>query len=671
MPQSPCYRPVDIRPVTGLMDSRSNPNDVPFGGYRFVENMAVTQRGKLCRMMGWIKAFGDSEVYNNQDLHDQLFGYTRQNITLLHEAVTPAGFSKLFAGTQNRIYAFNPSSGNWKVISDLLGGEAQSGCAEKRFYADSLGDTVILTNGVDKIMAHVIDQPAIEDNDQSVATIPDLEELNITRAKVVISWENHIFLMNVFQDGKWHPNRIIWSDRNRPTSFLPGEASLAGFQDLDSKDAILEARAVKGSMLIFTTNGIAQGDVAGAEQVFSFAKRWTPGDGRVGVLAYRNTLVSTGEELYYFGSDGIYKYSMFDQEPVRADWIHRSSNIIFDNIEKGRCAMHVGGYESDEKGQKRLWWSWGEVGDICPTRSMAYNVEYQFASHVDHGISAFLYHEPDTQQSLRDFILDNCICTLEELATYGDDFVKEGQFCYDEEERTCDAVPASYYSQTALTVGGVTSEDWTGEADSDSLFTILGNTTFADLCDSELTADECGSEKVFLFASTEDMCIKQTAEVAYREKCTDIDGCGLYSRLGYRSRMLSGAMDLRIPSDDKNVNRFAIEAHAQVETVPAQIKLLIGYASHAVDPLEASDLCAIIWDEQDTKSLKCLSDVSAAVHKAQGTRPNDEIEWPLYHTGRYLYFDLVILNSEVEPEDTGGVVCFSRFTFDAVAEPRC
>ena len=676
MPYSPGFKSVHIKPVTGVMDLRSEPDEVPVGGYRYVKNFHIDLNKRLRRIPGWTRAFHD-RTNNNWDLHDQLsidpsdpnsVQYTRQSINMLYEATTPSKFSKLFAGTQNRIYALNNETGNWKVISDTLGGTAQTACQTKRFFGAQVGDTVLFTNGEDALVYHVIDQPAIETDTQSVAPVPDLVTLSVTKAKVILSWNNMILLMNIEQDGEGHPNRIMWSDYNRPIAFVPVTGSLAGYQDLDYEDSILAAKAIKNKVLIYTTCGIWELQVVGGESTFSVGCRWKSGDGGKRTLAYPNTLVSTGEEHYYFGYDAIYKYSLFDQEPVQVDWIHKGSSRIFDDIDKDRCALHSGGYQGD---RSQIWWSWCKTGEQCPSESFVINVAYQFSSFVDAGFTAFVFHEPDFQESLRTFILKHCICDIAGFNQYAG-FVREGGYCYAEPTYTCDTEPTVFFSSSALVDGEITVEDYTGDPDADSLYSLLGSIRINDYCADELGADECNAERAFLMAASEDYCIKEAFDVYYREECINFarGGCGAYSLNGYQSRLLSGPMDLKMPDDDKIVNRFAIEAHTNPETVPAQIILKIGSASHAVDPMTASGNCVILWEDQDPKELECLSDVDAATHDSDGTRPNDELEWALYHIGRFLYFDIVVLNASVTPVDTGGIISLSRFTFDAVPSAR-
>lgn len=69
------YRLVPIKPVSGLFDVRSLPDEVGAGSFRLVKSMSVRGVGKRCRRGGWVKLLdGVNPDYNNEDLHDQLLG---------------------------------------------------------------------------------------------------------------------------------------------------------------------------------------------------------------------------------------------------------------------------------------------------------------------------------------------------------------------------------------------------------------------------------------------------------------------------------------------------------------------------------------------------------------------------------------------------------------------
>lgn len=645
------------------MDVRSQPDEIPYGSYRFLENMSIDKKRRPCRINGFTKAFSERDA-NNWDLHDQLGTYARQPITSQFQVITPTGFSKYFACTQNRIYSLNSDTGNYRVITDQYGGVAEAGCSETKWMGAGVNSTVLFSNGSDPILAHVIDQPPEEDGSY-VFSVKDLDNLGITRAKVVVAWNNIILLMNIEQDGEWRANRIAWSDFRRPLSFNVSDDSLAGYQDIDSSDRILYAAPIKGSLLVYTTNGIWEGRITGGETGIGFSRRWQSSQGKR-TLAYKHTLVSTGEEHYYLGSDNIYKYSLFDQEPVIQDWTDKVAPLLLDDINKEKCNVHVGGYESNFD---RIWWSVAKEGEECPSHSLIIYPDFKFSSHVDHGFTSFLFAEPDVNKTLRSVILERCICTLESLAEDEGDFVNEGGICSGETDPSCDVQPNSFFTLDPITEGTLITENWNGTPDEDSLFSIYGSVTINDLCRAEFAEDECNSERLFLMASSEDYCIKQSHDIRHREICTSFDGCGEYENHGYQSRILSPPLDLKIPDDDKVVNRFAIEHHFEVESLPGQIDLRIGIASNAVDPLDPN--CAIIWEEEDKKPIGCPDPTSVSEHDDDGTRPNSEMEWGLYMEGRYLYFDIRIVNENSSPVDRGGFVCFSRFTFDAAAKPRC
>src|SRR5436190_23399709 len=64
---------VPIKPVSGLFDVRSLPDEVGAGSFKLVKNMSVRAIGKRRRRGGWTRLFAD-QVSNNFDLHDNLLG---------------------------------------------------------------------------------------------------------------------------------------------------------------------------------------------------------------------------------------------------------------------------------------------------------------------------------------------------------------------------------------------------------------------------------------------------------------------------------------------------------------------------------------------------------------------------------------------------------------------
>ncbi len=83
------YKLVPIKPVSGIFDARSLPDDVGAGSFTLVKNASVRAIGRRCRRGGWIKLLdGANDTYNNEDLHDQL----------LDEQLYYIGYSKFLTG---------------------------------------------------------------------------------------------------------------------------------------------------------------------------------------------------------------------------------------------------------------------------------------------------------------------------------------------------------------------------------------------------------------------------------------------------------------------------------------------------------------------------------------------------------------------------------------------
>lgn len=651
--------PIDVSPVTGLMDVRSSPDAIPFGSYRHVLNCRAVLTDKLARMTGWEKLLS-REDYNNQDLHDQLLTLAgqvnRAPITFLFQGISTKKTTKLYAGTSRRLYALNNSTGNWKIISDIYGSDST------RWSAAQVNDVIVFTNDEDALVYHIFDQPATEPNNQSVRTIPDLDTFNITRAGVVVAWKDLMILCNVVQDGQFFSNRVIWSDFRRPTSFAPSSASVAGNFDLTSGEAILAALPLGNVLLLYTNFGIWEVNAVGGTEVLSFNKRYEPHRNTTRCLAYRRTLLSTGSAHLYMGHDGIYSYDLYHIEPTLVDYIHKGSGIIYSTLDRNQCDVHCAGFNP---ATKEAIFSWAKGSEPQPTASFLVNTDQSFTAEIDHGFSAFANYAVDEGVlSIQDYILQQCICGNRVETP------KEGSFCVTPAAVVCpdNKQPKSFYTSQTKTIdlgGGdiITVEDYDkAEPDADSFCAIYPDLTLNDLCAVAFKADECKAGQLFVAASAQDFCLKQFSSVYLRERATSFGPCGGYAQDGYRSRLRSGAMNFGVTKHVKEVHRFEVEALAEVQTVPSLLTLRIGTAAQALDPNTASGKCAIVWEIEDAKNLDCLSDQTAAQHITDGTVPNETLEWPLYRQGRYVYFELEVTNPA--SSDRGGSVSFSRFSID-------
>lgn len=654
--------------ANGSMDARSMPDAVQLGDYRYAKNVRMAFKGKKCRAAGFDKLL-TRETYNNQDLHDQLLSITslaaRLPVTFLFEATSTRKSSKLIAGTSQALFALNNSTGNWKVLADIYGNSTT------RWRAASLEDAVIFSNNHDALVYWQFDQGVTEEEDQSVAPIPILQDtIELTKAGVVVGWRGHIFLMNVTVTGTVFGNGIYWCNYRKPLDWQPNSASTAGSAEVDYGETILAAMPLLGRLIVFTNKGIWEIQAVGGEEVFTIAPRFQSIDGE-GCLFYPNTLVSKGDELVYAGIDGIYTFSLFNDKPKRVEWIHKASSVMFDNINRDLCDVHVAGYDAE---RKEILISYATGDEELPNETLSLNTEYPYAYVIDHGFTAMATYVPKDADTIRDFLLEKCICDEDGLDEWWNQFLKEGEYCTGSEPETpaCPSPPISLITDVGRTstwkdsvYGDETIEVEDFEADAEgvnSLCDQLDGLTLNAICELELRSDECNSNQRFVVASSEDYCLKEISDNFYREICTVFTDCGTYEQQGYKSLLRSGPINGGVSNAEKRWLRFELEATNVDQVTPSQFKLRIGNHSQAVDP--NNDNCGIIWDEQDAKDIDCLSGDTAEGHASAGTRPSDSYDWPLYYSGNYLYFELSIENPDVSPVDTGGNCCLSRITID-------
>lgn len=462
-----------------------------------------------------------------------------------------------------------------------------------------------------------------------------------------------MILMNVVMDGQIVDDRMIWSDLNRPLAFKPNPGiSAATYADLGHGEGILNAQPMGDSLIIYTTQGIWEGFFTGdPNQVLTFRKRFNGTKAGNRCLAYKKTLASTGDEHYYLGRDGVYLYNFYLPAPERVEWIHGASSIIFDEIDENNCNAHVGGYDAKNK---TLWFSWATLGNACPNKSIAINTEFHSAAFVDHGFSVFTNYNPDSPKTLRDWILEECICTSAEMDALGFGFIKEGEYCVEPQPSPpCTPVPNSIYTTITKVVDDVIVEDWGQASASDgSLCALLGDATINEMCGAELTADECNAEQVFVGASTSDYALKQIGGVYYRERSLNHLQCGTYLQEGYKTILRSGPIDLREPDFVKNISRLVVEADPAEQVEPSDLNLRVGAAPMAADPNSAK--CSITWRDEQARKLKCPT----GVNQPAGTRPGMGLEWPIFVDGRFFYFELSV-------DGAGGASCFSRISLFA------
>lgn len=387
---------VSLRPLTGPLDVRSRPADIPPGAFRWKQNSSVSTEGKLGRAEGFQRAWpdmlydnngvlltvpGDHDgiVYHNHDHHHQ--GATREAITFQFESTDANGVRRYFDGTQSRVSLLDEPTGYY---TDIITGK---GAAGSRWRGAQSQDILVLTNDVDDVQFYDIETPG-------VSTSTDLiNVLQVRKAKIVVEYNGFIILMNMEQAGKRYSTRVRWSDLNLPKVFDPGAAnSLANFQDLDYGDEILNAGFLLGNLYIFTRRSIWRASVSGVTAgTFTFLRVYNEPKNQTGCLAYPNTLTSDGESFRYLGRDSIYKFNPYIAAPIREDWSHLASGVIFSKADTRmngtNCDAPVAEYRPEVT---EMWISWPAGSAALNTHTLVLQTKFETADIRDHGFTSFL-----------------------------------------------------------------------------------------------------------------------------------------------------------------------------------------------------------------------------------------------------------------------------------------
>jgi len=391
------WQTISLHPLTGQLDTRSRPADIPAGGFRWKQNFAVTPDGKLCRRSGFLPfGFGFPSFVNN-DFHRQ--GQPREPITFQFESTSNNGIRRFYCGTQNGVWLLNEATGLYSQILPVPGSGVTLGATGARWHAAELQNIVVFTNNNDYVYAYDAEGAPNPFTGAPIAyVLPSLAAKNVAAAAVVAQYNGFLLVMNVVQDGARQSSRILWSDLNLPDGFdesLP--SSLAGNQDLDYGDDILAAAPLLGALYILTRRSIWRMTVSGDQtSTFAFTKVYSEPKNQTGCIAFPNTLVSTGSDLYYMGRDGIYRYNPYIPAPEREDWMHRADGLIYrasdTQLDGNYCLSPVAEYLPTNR---EIWFSWASTSQPDTWKginnwTLVAQIEQRTADIIDHGFTSFV-----------------------------------------------------------------------------------------------------------------------------------------------------------------------------------------------------------------------------------------------------------------------------------------
>ena len=368
--------------MTAPMDSRSQPDKVPWGQWRYVLNARAIETGRLCRREGW-RRFGCETDHPNCDLHDQHGGSEKIRTLYSHKSPTRTNSgNRLYAATQTDIWQ-NRNDGGWRIV-------AQNMLVGSDWEFTSLNDIVIAVNGRQVLWQ----RPALE----GFANIPSLATIGLTGAAVCWVYEGVLFLADVAMDNTQIGHRVVWADINS-IEFEPTTDSIAGFRDLMAGERILAAVPTGTTYTIFTTHGAWRQGVQDGQFVFQqlyFNKT------RDACAISKRAIVSNREIAYFIASDGIYALSPYSPSPEWSEWMNKGLSPGF-LTNDNRCLITASAYDTVRNEILFSAESLGMTYLIAPRQGST--------SMMDHAFTALLQADVDRGPDAGMWWVSSGICT--------------------------------------------------------------------------------------------------------------------------------------------------------------------------------------------------------------------------------------------------------------------
>lgn len=562
-------------------DRRSNP-DLPWGRWRYLLNTWCPDPGKLGRLPGWRKYGWNMRVTANSDLWSKA---DLSPLDSLYSHESPDGSRRLFAASATCAYC-QSGDGRWRTLATFNAGRPMS-------FA-SLGTFVFATNDGDSPKYHALDSQA-DANGQAFFEIPELAEIGVSRASIVVQWRGVILLMNVVMDGARVGHRVVWSDIGSGLSWVPTTDSIAGFQDLTPGTSICGALPLGDALYIFASGGaIWRVTYVGGEIGLGFTEIHQSKDG-AGCIRSRGALAqytanSGVKEIWYLAIDGLWKIDQFSGTPSRPDWAWAATPEL-EAISDEACQSVVMGTQSKSQ---QLWVSYPTSGSVN-NRTCILNLQDQVVSDVDHGFRAFLEHQQDTREL--------------------------------------------YYEWMERVLG-------CSSAQVDSIFPlvreqarpVVAASAGIPCSDPGYTAQctECRPTPIFTMISVSDGCIKQfDREVFGREQRVN----NVYTFESYGMRWTSGSVNYGKVSSDKRMSRLHLDYIATPSVDPASMKLSVWMSATPVDVVAGG--CYAKQVPMSAKLIQCPSTTPVG-SSASSKSPNAHVMWNFLVDARYHVVDLVM-----------------------------
>ena len=205
-----------------------------------------------------------------------------------------------FAGSVSKLYRLDSA-----VFSNISKVGGYSLNTDENWSMTQYGDKIIAVTITEAMQKYQIGVDALFSNLTSDVTAP--------KARYVTTVKDFVLVGNTVDsvDGVV-PHRVRWCGLAAPSSWTVSATTQADYQDLDAKDGWITGVVGMGDYaIIFQENAITRMDYVGSPAIFQFNKLERNRGTRV-----PRSIVSVGNQIYYYANDGFYKFENYNSTPI-------------------------------------------------------------------------------------------------------------------------------------------------------------------------------------------------------------------------------------------------------------------------------------------------------------------------------------------------------------------
>lgn len=582
---------------------------------RWKTNLQTTPLGKLCRRNGWTRAFPNSLYDDNgvpltnpqhgAGIHYHNHDLHRQDAT--REIITFLN-EHTWADGSRQLFA-GTQSRLYMLHEDTGYWDtllSGLGTFGSVWRSASLNDSITFANGYDAVYNLQNPNGSTPNPGNIPQTIPDLVALGVSAPRVIIEFNGFVFIMNMVQSGQRYLSRIRWCDLNDPLAW-------AVPVDPANPDTFAGMQD-----LDYGDEIIGAGVLIGALYIFTRRSIWrctvaatTLGDPTTAptfafLRVYHEPENQTGCLAF--------PYTLVSTE---RDFLYMSRDAIY----KWNPYMEAP-ERKESDGNDWLYRASGAIYTKIDTAMSGIYCNLPCAGFIP-ATREVWFSWPSGQNEVNNWTLAAQI-----------------------DHRTCDVIDH-------------------------------GITAFRNFRSLPLLPALCNEEQATLFASGTDWCIKSYGGVFYREVASynvddpteDLLLETTYTSFGYSS-ILRGQVPTGLSDREKAIRSVLLDDDVNPQDAPCIYRMRIGNSYNIRDPNDEDDECSVLWQSAGPDiDVACIDGKAISAMKLLNQRPNVGKTWNFYYEGRFLYFELSILNKDGTAA-IGGDTCLERLDFDLMAKVK-